>query len=68
MNQIMKAEYIQPEISVLKVCGKEFLMDNIGVVTGSKAGKINDGKWDDSDAKERGTDFNEKEITYGNIW
>lgn len=66
MNQTMKAEYIQPEISILKVCGKEFLLEEIGVVTGSKAGVIEDGKWDD--AKERGMDFEEKEITYGNIW
>ena len=67
MNQTMKAEYIQPEISILKVCGKEFLMEEIGVVTGSKAGQIEDGKWDD-EAKGRGTRFEEKEVTYGNIW
>lgn len=64
----MKVKYIQPEISVLKVCGKEFLMEEIGVVTGSKAGIINDGKWEDEGSKGRGMDFEEKEITYGNIW
>lgn len=64
----MKVKYIQPEISVLKVCGKEFLMQDIGVVTGSKAGSIDNGQWPDEGAKDRGTDFEEKEITYGNIW
>ena len=63
----MKAEYIQPEISILKVCGKEFLMDEIGVVQGSKAGVIEDGQWGD-DTKGRGSEFDEKEVTFGNIW
>lgn len=31
----MKAKYIQPEISILKAYGKEFIMQN-GVVTGSQ--------------------------------
>lgn len=64
----MKVKYIQPEISIFKVCGKEFLMEEIGVATGSKAGVIEDGKWHDEDAKDRGLEFEEKEITYGNIW
>ena len=64
----MKVKYIQPEISVLKVYGKEFLMDDIGVVTGSKAGVIDNGQWGDDGTKGRGTNFDEKEITYGNIW
>ena len=69
MNQIMKAEYIQPEISVLTVYGKEVVMQS-GVVAGSQgttAGQGN-GEWDD-DTKSRGTEFDEKEgPTFGNIW
>lgn len=69
MNQIMKAEYIQPEISLLNVYGKEFIMQT-GVVTGSKGSnnESGNGGWGDDGAKERGMDFEEKEITYGNIW
>ena len=63
----MKVKYIQPEISILKVYGKEFIMDSIGVVTGSKAGIIEDGKWGDDGVKQR-ENLEEKEITYGNIW
>ena len=42
-------------------------MDSIGVVTGSKAGIIEDGKWGDDGVKQR-ENLEEKEITYGNIW
>lgn len=68
MNQIMKAEYIQPNISVLTVYGKEVVMQS-GVVTGSK-GSTNEsgnGHWGD-DTKGRGSEFDEKEVTFGNIW
>ena len=66
--ETMKVKYIQPEISIFKVCGKEFLMDEIGVAPASQAGVIQDGKWEDGGVKERDMDFEEKEITYGNIW
>ena len=70
MKQIMKAEYTQPETSILTVCGKEFIMQEQGVIAGSK-GSTNEqgnGQWPDGGTKERGMDFEEKEITYGNIW
>ncbi len=73
MKQIMKAEYTQPEISVLTVYGKEFIMQEQGVIAGSNgtSAKSGDGFDDPSgadDTKGRGMDFEEKEFTYGNIW
>lgn len=63
----MKAKYIQPETSILSVCGKEYIMD-VDVINGSKATNASSGNggWDDEEIKLRG-DF-DKEITYGNIW
>ena len=65
----MKKEYIQPEISILTVYGKEVVMQS-GVVGGSKesTNESGNGQWGDGGAKERGMDFEEKEFTYGNIW
>ena len=65
----MKTDYIQPKISLLTIYGKEFVMQT-GVVDVSK-GSTNEsgnGQWGDGGAKDRGMDFEEKEITYGNIW
>ena len=63
----MKIQYIQPQIEVLKVLGKEAVMDpsiNDGSVgTGGSAG--NGG---DKDSKRREDAFDEKEVTFGNIW
>ena len=69
MNQMMKTEYIQPEISIMTVCGKEVVMQNQGVIAGSKGTPASGGNGEEpDDAKGRGMDFEEKEITYGNIW
>jgi hypothetical protein len=66
----MKVKYIQPEISIFTVYGKEFIMeDNMAVVNGSKgttAGQGN-GQWEDDETKRRDA-FDDKDITYGNIW
>ena len=68
MYHIMKAEYIQPVISVLKVYGKEFIMQN-EVVVGSKGTPASSGDGDEpDDTKSRGMSFDDKDINYGNIW
>ncbi len=67
MDSIMKARYIQPEIDILKVYGKEAVMDpslhDVSVGAGASAG--NGGG---RDVKMRDDAFDEKDITYGNIW
>jgi hypothetical protein len=68
----MKVKYIQPEINILRVYGKDFIMQT-EVVNGSKGttsesgnGGSGEGYWDD-DVKRRDA-FDDKDITYGNIW
>ncbi len=68
----MKEYYIQPEISILSVYGKDFIMQT-EVVGGSKGttgnagdGGSGDGYWDDEEAKRR--DGITDDFTYGNIW
>ena len=63
----MKIQYIQPQIEVLKVLGKEAVMDP-SLVDGSVATGASAGNGGDQDSKRREDAFNEKEITYGNIW
>ena len=65
--ETMKIQYIQPQIEILKVLGKEVVMQpslhDGSIGTGGSAG--NGGELD---SKSREDYFEEKEITYGNIW
>ena len=63
----MKIQYIQPQIEILKVFGKDAVMDTSlsGVSNGTDASAGDGGS---NDSKSREDFFEEKEITYGNIW
>lgn len=63
----MKIQYIQPQIEVLKVLGKEAVMDP-SLIDGSQGSSVDAGNGGGRDAKERVDAFEDKDITYGNIW
>lgn len=63
----MKIQYIQPQIVILKVLGKDAIMDP-SLIDGSKGTGAGAGNGGELDSKSREDYFEEKEITYGNIW
>ncbi len=63
----MKIQYIQPQIEILKVLGKEVVMQP-SLHDGSNATGGSAGNGGTNDTKSRDDFFEEKEITYGNIW